>query len=164
MSLIHQALEKLEHEKKEKVSSSILELQREDSKERASLRASRGAAYGIVGILIFSFFLGLGYHWVHTSKVEGVKGVPSKKEGRPALMPPRSKSENRFSLTGITRMGSEWTAIVNNQLVRVGDSVDGAVVETIQQESVVLKRQGEAFALSLYGESGSHFTRLDISG
>ena len=149
MSLIHEALEKLEQEKKEKAPGSILELQREDSKERVSFRASRRAAYGIVGVLIFSFLLGLGYHWVHSPRPDSAQRVPPKKEGRGAVVPARSKSENGFSLTGVTRMGSDWTAIVNNQLVRVGDSVDGAVVERIQQERVVLKDRGQTVTLSL---------------
>ena len=60
-------------------------------------------------------------------------------------------------------MGSEWIAIINNQLVRVGENISGAIVRSIEQDGVLLDLNGQTIQLSMYGDSSVHFTRLEVA-
>ncbi len=57
--------------------------------------------------------------------------------------------QGEFSLTGISHTGSDWMAIINNQLVRVGESVSGAEVKSIQDREVLLDFNGETVTLEI---------------
>jgi len=144
MSLIHEALEKLEGEKKlgwEKPVS-VLESPEKDLTKSAHPRV----LYGIAGILVFFFLAGLVYFLTATEKSE--EPEPARKA------PPFFRSSplgNRFALTGVSKVGTEWTAIVNNELVRIGERVDGATVQSIEDKGVILELNGRILKLTLYG-------------
>lgn len=157
MSLIHEALEKIEQGKKEDEkklvsATAVEEIEKENLKvpppaERASDPASR-IIYVVGGILLVLFLSGLVYLGVHTlqrSKREEMKAEPT------VLPSTRNFDLGRyFSLTGITRIDSKGMAIVNNQVVRVGDEVSGAKVIAIGDEEVTLEFKGETVQLNLY--------------
>lgn len=160
MSLIHEALEKIELEKKdpwrkiltppaERISSAAVP---------AAVRAPHKIQipYVIGGGLLVLLISGLAYFAFH---------LPVETDGKKieiiSSQPTASWHGKEFALTGVTRVGSDWTAIVNNELVRVGTKIEGALVEEISQEHVILKFRGNRVALSLYKESGAHFTRLE---
>ena len=65
-------------------------------------------------------------------------------------MPPVLNPQSNFSLTGIARDQKEWTAIINNRLVRVGDRVSGAQVKLIKDDEVLIDYQGQAITLALH--------------
>lgn len=62
----------------------------------------------------------------------------------------KTKSKNRFQLSGITFSGSDRLALVNNQVLGVGDKLpEGAVVKSISTDAVLLEFQGKNIELTL---------------
>ena len=153
MSLIHEALERLEREKEEKaplpVSSGTTEIRPAPPPAQEKITSPRSASapprliYGIGTALVALFVLGLIYLLFGTFQAR-----PPKQEGfQQASKAPAF--QNGFALTGITRVGEELTAIVNNELVRVGDEVDGARVKAVTDHGVVLEAGSREMVLSL---------------
>ncbi len=158
MSLIHEALEKLDQEKKSgwrrPTPVSTPEPRAHLPKEESS--KNHGVLYAMAGVLVFFFLAGLVYFFTRPETDHQFQ--PTQKSSFHALFP-----RGPFTLTGITQVGSDHTAIVNNHLVRVGDGVDGAVVESIDESGVVLGVEGQKVELNLYGDSNTHLTRLEVS-
>ena len=150
MSLIHEALEKVGQEKP------ILPLPSggiSETKEKVRSKENLRVIYGIVIALVFCFILGMIYLFVGPAPREESVERPV-----PILLGP---NQGRFVLTGITRVGAEGTAIINNELVRVGDGVSGARVVRIDEEEVILDEGGETVTLELYGQGTNPLTRLE---
>lgn len=139
MSLIHEALEKVEQEKKDSFLPQAVIL---ETREKIRARENRRVIYGIAVALVFCFILGMIYLFVGSGP-----------RGKPIEAPPRAvlsgTHQPRFILTGITGVGADRTAIINNELVRVGDGVSGAEVVRIAEEEVTLDERGETIALKL---------------
>ena len=58
--------------------------------------------------------------------------------------------ESKYKLTGIVRgSGQDSTAVVNGQLVRVGQQVDDATVTRIDRYSIELEFQGKTYVISM---------------
>lgn len=165
MSLIHEALEKVEQGKKADETKLALDtaveefqkesLSRPDARARTEDWAPR-ILYGVGAVLLVLFLAGVISLGVRSMKT-GKSGARSQGEPSPVLPPGSSPVRGlgvspSFSLTGITRVGGDRTAIVNNELVRVGDWVSGAQVERIGGEEVVLAYRGETIELSLHRE------------
>ncbi|MCK4625586.1 MAG: hypothetical protein KAV00_09775 [Phycisphaerae bacterium] len=55
----------------------------------------------------------------------------------------------KFTLSGILASGNKGYAIVNNQMVTVGDNIDGAKVITIGKHHVVLEKDSKQFTLRM---------------
>ena len=54
------------------------------------------------------------------------------------------KSQGAFNLSGITKLDKDFYAIINGEIVQVGDSIGGATVKEIMDREVILKtRSGE---------------------
>lgn len=61
-----------------------------------------------------------------------------------------SQATYQFSLTGITTLGEEKFALIDNQIVGVGDMLrDGIEVHSIENKSVILKGRGRQITLRL---------------
>ena len=58
------------------------------------------------------------------------------------------KPEKNFILNGIFYSGNNGYALVNNQIIKENDSVDGAQVEKITANSVELNNEGKIITLS----------------
>ena len=156
MSLIYEALEKVEQEKKGVVKNFV----------KSNLhKKNTQTLYKIAGVLIFLFFLGLVYLLVNSHKALERRDNPIISPSRGSTSSPFSLpiSRSRFSLTGITRVGNDWTAIINNQLVRVGDWVGEARIKAIQEQEVILDHKGQILRLSLYGEGPAHLMRSEVA-
>lgn len=69
------------------------------------------------------------------------------------VAPAVSESARPLQLQQITRYGSQASAVINNQLVAVGDSVDGARVMAIQTDRVVLQQRGQRRELTLFNRA-----------
>ncbi len=138
MSLIHEALEKVEQGKKDSPLSPTVIL---ETQEKARARENPPVIYGIVVALVFCLIAGMIYLFVEPRPTE--KFVKTPTSGLPRSW------EGRFVLTGITRGGTEGTAIINNELVRVGDGVSGARVVSIEEGEVTLDERGETITLEL---------------
>lgn len=166
MSLIHEALEKLEGEKKSPWKKPSPPLSQPEILEKEQVRtANTTVIYAIAGALIFFFLVGLVYFF--TVPKETPNASQPRLQAKELAKRPSSLLQNlsaqRFKLSGITRVGTDWTAIVNNRLVRMGESINGANVLTIREDEVVLDLNGETIHLTLYGDSSTHFTRLEAA-
>lgn len=79
-------------------------------------------------------------------------GEPTSQIASPANLSPAPHAETArptHRLGSILRTGAGAWAIVNDRLVQAGDVVDGAKVESIDEHTVVLDRQGEQIVLRL---------------
>jgi hypothetical protein len=151
MSLIHEALEKLEREKggkeiplpAEELGPQSFFPPPRPEKIKAHSKPSSGLIFGMTGALILLFISGLAYLFVQNLQ----KGVPPE---RPfSAVSSTANSSGQFSLTGITSVGEDATAIINNQFVRQGEEIAGATVLEIRDEDVVLDWDGENIILHL---------------
>lgn len=154
MSLIHEALEKLEQEKKENVSVPFKPAPpfpgAREIKKEVSRSENPPLIYGVIGVLFLLFIFGLIY-FLSSSRSFRSREVPQGKESQP--VPSRSFGYPApFTLTGITRLEEGWTAVINNQMVRTGDEVGGAKVLAVHEGDVVLDVKGRSVTLSLHGE------------
>ncbi|MBI3313195.1 MAG: hypothetical protein HYZ83_03060 [Candidatus Omnitrophica bacterium] len=94
----------------------------------------------LAGILIFvAAFFGVQSLMTMTSKITLPKNTAK----------PSAGFSKGFVLTGITGMNEEQYAVINDQIVRVGEKVDGGVVEEIQSKEVVLNLRGKKIKLQL---------------
>ena len=163
MSLIHEALEKLGQEKgakEKKIIPGTESAEPVTPSEGPGPTAAKApesdparSLYWLGGALTLFFIVGIVY-WIGNSLQKG----PREGGQSPSLTPvarehgsfPHHSSQGRFSLTGITEAGGDYSAIVNNQLVRVGDRVSGAEVQSITDREVRLEDRGQTVTLSLY--------------
>jgi len=56
---------------------------------------------------------------------------------------------SQFRLTGISRRGSDAFVIVNNEVLKIGDVLEGARLLEIHSNSVVMENNGEKFVVAL---------------
>lgn len=139
MSLIHEALEKVEQEKKD---PSLPRTVISEAREKIRPKENSQVIYGIVIALVLCFILGMIYFLVGSP--------PEKSASPPATAAIFSRpNQGRFVLTGVTWVGKDPTAIINNELVRVGDGVSGAKVVRIEEQEVTLDERGQTITLSL---------------
>lgn len=164
MSLIHEALQKLEEETKNVPNSAASEsVEREPAllseSPLPSPRPSRPEkkskiVFGIGAVLGFFFIVGAGYLFlVSRDRTNSQPAITVPVEGPRSTAPSVTVSSRRsgaFHLTGISRSGSDWTAVINNELVRVGEKVNGAEVKEIRSQEVLLDFKGQTLTLSLY--------------
>ncbi len=152
MSLIHEALEKLEQQKsgrkKEPIAESVLPVfsEKKPSEENSKV------IYWIGGAVILFFVLGIVYLSAGSleSQLPKTDALPPLSSSENSVPPPTPVSkQGLFSLTGITQSGTELSAIINNELVREGDWVNGARVKSIQSQEVSLEFRGQEINLSL---------------
>jgi len=64
------------------------------------------------------------------------------------LVPDAKKEADALVLNGIFFSGEEGYALINNQIVKAGEVVNGATVREINKEDVTLEAKGETFKLS----------------
>lgn len=164
MSLIHEALQKLEEETK-----SVPGFPVSESIERETVLLSESplplpgpphpekkskVVFGIGALLGFFFILGAGYLFlVSRGPTDSQPAFTGAIEGSRSTALPMAVSSRRqgpFRLTGVSRSGSDWMAIINNELVRVGETVNGAEVKEIRSQEVLLDFKGQTLTLSLY--------------
>jgi len=54
----------------------------------------------------------------------------------------------RLDLNGVFYSGNEAYALMNNQIIKVGDIIEGAVVKRISLEGVELEKEGQFVQIS----------------
>lgn len=109
----------------------------------------------IFGILIFLGGL-IAYHFLaswaqHSSPTkDGGKALRSSVEAHMPSIVPNLTPQGKFTLTGITISGDQRLALINDQVVAVGDRVgEKAFVKEIQERRVILEFQGREVKLAL---------------
>jgi hypothetical protein len=165
MSVIHEALEKLDQEKNPKGPAAVLTPEERTAKgssesavsalqkEKKNPPESSRALFAIGGVLLLFFIAGLIYLFGRSfSKETPTEISTSTQEEAPS--PPaffsQVPSTNQFVLTGITGSDGDLIAVINNQLVQVGHRVKGALVKEIQRDKVVLEfSSGRQITLTL---------------
>ena len=117
-------------------------------------QASKNAKV-ILGIFIFLsgfillHLLGTRVQYSSPKKDGGQALLPLVEARVPSIMPDLTLHP-RFSLTGITTSGTERLALINNQVVGVGDRIgEKAIVKEIQERRVILEFQGREVQLKL---------------
>jgi len=83
-----------------------------------------------------------------TPAPQAVAVVPAPQPPLPSpVLPPDAPSEKKtkpagenYSLTGIYFSATDSCALINNQIVQEGETIDGAVVVKISEEDVLLRR------------------------
>lgn len=159
MSLIQEALEKAGRTAEEGRSVAATPPPAADSRPPTGLAANpkRNSQTLILVAGVIVFLTGLiAYHllstWVeHSSlkKDEGKALLPFVEARVPSLVPDLSPLP-KFVLTGITASGKERLALINNQVVRVGDPIgENAFVKEIQERRVILEFRGREVKLTL---------------
>jgi len=73
----------------------------------------------------------------------GAENAPSTEAPEAKILDPES-----FKLNGIFFSEDEAYALINNQVVKTGDSIGGGVVEDITVDTVVIGSEGENFTLT----------------
>jgi len=66
---------------------------------------------------------------------------------------PRRTRDNNLSLSAISWKGGEAVVLINDFILREGESADGAEVVEIHPSSVILNQDGERITLRLKGDS-----------
>jgi hypothetical protein len=113
-----------------------------------------------VPILVFGILIFLGgliaYHFLtswaqHSSPTkDGGKALRSSVEARMSSIVPNLTPQGKFTLTGITISGDQRLALINDQVVAVGDRVgENTFVKEIQERRVILEFQGREVKLAL---------------
>lgn len=159
MSLIHEALEKLDQEgtgSKQPLSSGKAPVGAEKGNYRSRFVFIFLSA--LVSVGLFYLFL-VSPHRIEKSKNPSLRSSPVVSPaslGRKSFLLSKIEEKNKpwkkpkaFALTGILLSREERTAIVNNQLVRVGDWVSGAKLVRIEQGEVTLDDDGQTVSLRM---------------
>jgi type II secretory pathway component PulC len=155
MSIINEALKKAEEI-----------IQKNSTKETIKPDRKRNLKPHLLYIFIFIIILFLGYLiFVSINRKIQVPQTPetpktvliSEEElktnetaalGPAALPEKQNKPEKNFILNGIFFSDNDGYALVNNQIVRENDSVDGAKVEKVSANTVELNDEGQVITLS----------------
>jgi hypothetical protein len=161
MSLIQQALEKTNHVKETKVANPVpvskvydrdpmgVALEKELTQVQQSY-AKRQRLYRKVslGVLLACLVAGLSFLGIrsnHSSAKASSSGVMGA-----SYVPLKIFSGDLYWLTGITNMNGKSMAVINGEIVSVGDSLFGkAIVKAIGNGEVRLDVQGRDLKLTL---------------
>jgi len=176
MSLIHQALEKTSRVQEIKIvkpsraseiysrdlTGGVLEeeLAQVQKSHVSSQRLYRKISWGVLAVF---FIAGLSYVEMQANRPKAKAGVllnEAKVVPAPELLPAVKEitlqapieiaSGNIFRLTGITDLGNGPMAVINDEIVKVGDSLQGkAIVKAIGHGEVRLDVQGKETKLTL---------------
>ena len=122
---------------------------REPQKEKGAVRLVLMIA-GTAVLTLFCFLM-------IQSLTNGKEGIPAAGILQPAVPDAAASRDHQdlrrgvrsgFTLSGIIH-GKEFQALINDQVVSVGDRVQGAIVKRIEDKQVVLEQQGREVLLSL---------------
>jgi len=159
MNPIQQALEKMNHEQKRRTASLPstskmydrnpirVALEREPAQLRPSHAGWQRTYWKVfLGVLLLCFIIGLCYVWI-PNRHPKAKILSSSVASH---MPLRIFSGILYRLTDITNTDGKSMAVINDEIVSVGDSLPGkAIVKAIGQREVSLDVQGREIKLKL---------------
>jgi len=158
MSIIYEALKKTE-----KIIHTDLKFPLDSKPQKSKPKVKIIALYVLMiflGLVVGNLVIGLLNHPAQTKVVKNppVPSVPllkekaqiDKKVETVSETPPVVKDEpgKPFVLNGIFFSGDEGYALINNQIVKMGDTVDGARVSRITADEVELKSSGNTIKLN----------------
>ena len=150
MSIIYDALKKVEE-------SNLPALKEKNNKEIPALKSK------IRNYLIYALFLILGLFFANIFfsylNRKPAAAIPQNKLPEPAplqqakILSPVVESNEippkpTFILNGVFSSGNESYALIDNQIVRIGDKIKGAVLKKITSEEVTLNFAGSEIKLS----------------
>ena len=146
MSLINDALKKMSKEKGDKDSPS---LGREGFDIPPFPRKKRPVPNGPSFLMFLGIFLFIGVALLVRLSVRPKAAHPSQKK-----TPKVSKEEKKphrvpIVLNGIAHGDGEEMAMLNNQIIRVGDEIEGATLSEVGADYVVLQKEGKTLKLKL---------------
>lgn len=127
----------------------LTRVQENYAKRRASYR--RWGLFGGVCLCAFAVFY---FYWTSLSRPP--RSVPSKLPAVAAVRRPEIVARQfvpdglSFHLTGVTDLGGRKVALIDEQIVGVGESLPGgATIKKIERQSVILEMRGKEILLEL---------------
>jgi hypothetical protein len=162
MSIVNDALKKIEAKQeainpKPLVSQTKSEEKKESHSSELTKKRQNKALYWLIAIIGGFFLIAV----VVSARMFRADKVPFKSNTiarenttrEPAgkvnnLFGPRARKKP-FELTGIMYSEFEPAAIINNRVIKTGDVIEGATVESIQETLVKLSREGNEIILQV---------------
>jgi len=152
MSIIYEALKKAEAQgAKQPINDKLM-----TPKARPGMRM---ILVYILVIIAAIFMMNLFYKLISTSHPAkpAIQSVPPKVNAAPLPIQVKNPSPEvpvvpeaqgpvftrRLDLNGVFYSGSEAYALMNNQIIKVGDIIEGAIVKRISLEGVELEKDGQ---------------------
>jgi len=170
MSIISEALKKVEKQRSqtagEKFSEKekqqyIIPIVKEEKKKAINIFATKMVIAWLCGfvlifVLILIFIPARSKRFINLSEDLSTQdlSVQSATEALSSVSPQLAKggatfAPSKLKLSGIMLSENEPVAIINNKIVRKGDTIDGATVVSIDEQQARLAYLGEEFVLSI---------------
>ena len=146
MSLINDALKKVSKEKGDKDSPS---LGREGFDIPPFPRKKRPNPKGSLFLTFLGIFLFIGVAILVRLSVKPKTTHPSQKKAPKVSKEERKAHRVPIVLNGIVHGNGEEMAMLNNQIIRVGDEIEGATLSEVGADYVVLQKKGKPLKLKL---------------
>jgi hypothetical protein len=162
MSIIHEALKKARHEQTSVPTGGTQEEIRKNLKmeiERSASRRNWGPLFVIAvlvlitGPIVAPAILAPFRNTAPSSPAERTSGLKKQfgveEAGLFRMAAPASAKMPGLRLSGIVYSPKEAYCIINDSILKVGDSVNGAVLTSVTAQSVTLDHQGKQVTLNL---------------
>lgn len=146
MSIIYEALKKIEAQgAKQPIAEKLMA-----PKARPGVKVFLAYALVVVAAI---FLMNLFYKLISASRPTKpvIQSVPTQINTAPPSSSPVSAApvvqgpvfNRRLDLNGVFYSGDEAYALMNNQIIKVGDVIEGAIVKRISLEGVELEKDGQ---------------------
>jgi len=164
MSIINEALKKASNKNRSYLSDIVAETSKEANRvfhldTQRSVRKKKWVVLGGIsgtlaaGIAVFTLFLGRGVPQAPPPAAikEAVPEIakPVAPEPKPIRFKTKFTRLPNLELNGIIKGRGKPIALINDEVLNVGDSVEGAVITKIGEESVNLVYKNEEFILRI---------------
>lgn len=153
MSIIYDALKKVE-----RLGNIVSESQKLDKESRPKLQKRKFQVYFLYALVVFSgfFIASVFFNFLKPRHLPLAAVAPLPKEESVMLLKikeikpaePNPLPRPSLVLNGIFYSQEEGYALINNQILKVGDTIKGAVVKRIGEDEVELELSGEVIRLS----------------
>ncbi|MBI4708577.1 MAG: hypothetical protein HY761_11760 [Candidatus Omnitrophica bacterium] len=144
MSIIHDALKKVEQAQR----NNIQELNIPEDRPKHAVR--RNLLFVVLAVITGMFFLNFLLKYSPEKKIAKVVELPKVEEkinipNQPVLKAPASQA---LVLNGVFLADNQWHALINNQIVKKGEVINGATLKSVSLQEVELENQGSIIKLS----------------
>lgn len=166
MSLVYDALQKAAQENKRVTGQPAQPVLPPASPALLPVATRRSPALWITGLSLVAFTLVVGGAIIVVRKpaapvgpataaqpvasVAPVAAIPPAPVAAALLPADTTANDPRFKLTGIMRLGAEYSAVINGHVVAREQYVDGAIVKSVERDRVTLNIDGREIVVRLF--------------
>jgi len=146
MSIIYEALKKVEAQgAKQPIAEKLMA-----PKAKPGIKV---VLFYILIVVAAIFMMNLFYRLISTSHPAKPAPLPTQAKNPSPEVPAMPEVQGpvfsrRLDLNGVFYSGNEAYALMNNQIIKVGDIIEGAVVKRISLEGVELEKEGQFVQIS----------------